>query len=63
MTMKEVLGPEKWDEDMDAAWTDVYMHISEVQYVKARRGATMFTNTNPFFPFSFPYGEQSVTDL
>lgn len=29
-TMREVMGPERWDEDMEAAWADIYMHISEV---------------------------------
>eukprot|EP00873_Tetraselmis_striata_P007051 jgi/Tetstr1/427315/TSEL_017484.t1 len=29
-TLKEVMGPEKWDDEMETAWADIYMHISEV---------------------------------
>mmetsp|Transcript_7928 Transcript_7928/g.22709 ORF Transcript_7928/g.22709 Transcript_7928/m.22709 type:complete len:1117 (-) Transcript_7928:312-3662(-) len=29
-TLKEVMGPMKWDDEMEAAWADIYMHISEV---------------------------------
>ena len=29
-TLSDMVGPHHWDEDIEAAWLDVYMHIAEV---------------------------------
>lgn len=29
-TLQEVMGPERWSDEMEEAWRDIYMHISEV---------------------------------